>query len=45
MLIDQSVHGGNIFKEDHIVKIIKNDDLDQKINELKNYSKIMQVIF
>jgi hypothetical protein len=35
MLIDQSVHGGSVFKEHHIVKIIKNDDLDQKINDLK----------
>ena len=35
MLIDQSVHGGSIFKEHHVVKIIKNDDLDEKINELK----------
>ena len=35
MLIDKSVNGGTIFKEHHIVKIIQNDDLDQKINELK----------
>ncbi len=35
MLIDQSVHGGSIFNEQHVVKIIKNDDLDQKIDELK----------
>ena len=32
MLIDQSVHG---CKEHHIVKIIQNNDLDKKINELK----------
>ena len=35
MLIDQSVHGGTIFKENHIVEILQNDDLDQKINEIK----------
>ena len=39
MLIDQSVHGESSFKEHHIVEIIQNNNLDEKINELK---KIIQ---